>query len=121
MTPAQIQAIAAMQLTQDDMLQEAQTLGIEMAADGGFNQRMQPSTQAKPSSGQSARANLPAATFLQTVASPWMAAFRVMGVFPGEDLSSLSRRPMPQRKARHKGASPAAAVSTAFPAPGWTP
>jgi hypothetical protein len=55
MTPAQIQAIAAMQLTQDDMLQEAQALGLNFAAGGGFNQGSQPSTQATPPGSQSAR------------------------------------------------------------------
>ncbi|MEJ2599570.1 MAG: hypothetical protein P8Z00_14630 [Anaerolineales bacterium] len=43
MTPAQIQAIAAMQLTQQDIPQVAQQLGLDLGAGRSFNQGARPS------------------------------------------------------------------------------
>jgi hypothetical protein len=55
MTPAQIQAIAEMQLTQQDIPQVAQKLGLDLAAGRGFNQGARPTGQAPSTNGQGGR------------------------------------------------------------------
>jgi uncharacterized membrane protein YgcG len=55
MTPAQVQAIAGMQLTQQDIPQIAQELGLDMAAGRSFNQGARPTGQAPSTNGQSGR------------------------------------------------------------------
>lgn len=55
MTPTQIQAIASMQLTQQDISQVAQQLGLNLGAGRGFNQGARPTGQAPSTNGQSQR------------------------------------------------------------------
>ena len=55
MTPAQIQAIAGMQLTQQDIPRVAQKLGLDLAAGRGFNQGARPTGQAPSTNGQGGR------------------------------------------------------------------
>lgn len=55
MAPAQIQAIAAMQLTQQDIPQVAQQLGLDLGASRGFNQGARPTGQAPGTNGQGQR------------------------------------------------------------------
>jgi hypothetical protein len=55
MTPAQIQAIAEMQLTRQDMAQVAQEFGVDLATGGGFNQGARATGQAPSTNGQSGR------------------------------------------------------------------
>jgi hypothetical protein len=55
MTPAQVQAIAAMQITQQDIPQVAQKLGLDLAAGRNFNQGARPTGQAPSTNGQGGR------------------------------------------------------------------
>jgi hypothetical protein len=55
MTPAQIQAISEMQLTQQDIPQVAQQLGLNLAAGRGFNQGALPTGQAPSTNSQGGR------------------------------------------------------------------
>ena len=83
MTPAQIQAIAAMQLTQTDMLQEAQALGIDLAAGSGFSQGSQSSAQGAASSSQSARSQSAGGGFPPDGSFPPDGGIPGDGGFPG--------------------------------------
>ena len=55
MTPAQIQAIANMQLTQQDIPQVAQELGLDLTSGRGFSQGAQATGQAPSTNSQSGR------------------------------------------------------------------
>jgi hypothetical protein len=55
MSPTQIQAISAMQLTQQDIPQIAQELGLDLAAERNFNQGARPTGQAPSTNGQGGR------------------------------------------------------------------
>jgi hypothetical protein len=55
MTPAQVEAIAEMQLTQQDIPQVAQKLGLDLAAGRGFNQGARPTGQAPSTNNQGGR------------------------------------------------------------------
>ncbi len=55
MTPAQMQAIANMQLTQQDIPQVAQELGLDLAGGRGFSQGARSTSQAPSTNGQSGR------------------------------------------------------------------
>jgi hypothetical protein len=55
MAPAQVQAIADLQLTQQDIPQVAQKLGLDLAAGRNFNQGARPTGQAPSTNGQGGR------------------------------------------------------------------
>jgi uncharacterized membrane protein YgcG len=55
MDPAQVQAISEMQLTQQDIPQVAQKLGLDLAAGRGFNQVARSTGQAPTTNGQNGR------------------------------------------------------------------
>jgi hypothetical protein len=55
MSPAQVQAIAGMQLTQQDIPQIAQELGLDLAAGRSSNQGARPTGQAPSTNGQGGR------------------------------------------------------------------
>jgi hypothetical protein len=55
MNPTQVQAIAEMKLTQQDIPQVAQSLGLDLAAGRGFTQGARPTGQAPSANGQGGR------------------------------------------------------------------